>query len=306
MFRLVLRRLILLVPTMIGVSILIFSIMRLLPGDPAVLIAGEDATPEAIEQIREEFHLNDPFLVQYIVFMEKLLKGEVKSIKTKRPIFEELFPRFKNTLQLATFSISIAIALGITLGVIAAVNRNSWLDNAVMTFALFGVSMPVFWLGILLILLFSVKLGWFPAGGKEGPSSLVLPSLTIGLTLTGYIAKMTRTMMIEVLTKDFIRTAESYGLPKRIIHYKYALKNVMIPIITVIGLQFGYLLGGAVLTESVFGWPGIGRYIVDAIFTRDYNVVQVGIMMVAFFFVLVNLAVDVLYMFVDPRIRRKG
>ena len=306
MLRLVLRRLILLVPTMIGVSILIFSIMRLLPGDPAVLIAGEDATPEAIEQIREEFHLNDPFLVQYIVFMEKLLKGEVKSIKTKRPIFEELFPRFKNTLQLATFSISIAIALGITLGVIAAVNRNSWLDNAVMTFALFGVSMPVFWLGILLILLFSVKLGWFPAGGKEGPSSLVLPSLTIGLTLTGYIAKMTRTMMIEVLTKDFIRTAESYGLPKRIIHYKYALKNVMIPIITVIGLQFGYLLGGAVLTESVFGWPGIGRYIVDAIFTRDYNVVQVGIMMVAFFFVLVNLAVDVLYMFVDPRIRRKG
>ena len=306
MLRLVLRRLILLVPTMIGVSILIFSIMRLLPGDPAVLIAGEDATPEAIEQIREEFHLNDPFLVQYIVFMEKLLKGEVKSIKTKRPIFEELFPRFKNTLQLATFSISIAIALGITLGVIAAVNRNSWLDNAVMTFALFGVSMPVFWLGILLILLFSVKLGWFPAGGKEGPSSLVLPSLTIGLTLTGYIAKMTRTMMIEVLTKDFIRTAESYGLPKRIIHYKYALKNVMIPIITVIGLQFGYLLGGAVLTESVFGWPGIGRYIVDAIFTRDYNVVQVGIMMVAFFFVIVNLAVDVLYMFVDPRIRRKG
>ena len=306
MLRLVLRRLILLVPTMIGVSILIFSIMRLLPGDPAVLIAGEDATPEAIEQIREEFHLNDPFIVQYVVFMEKLLKGEVKSIKTKRPIFEELFPRFENTLQLAAFSISIAIALGITLGVIAAVHRNSWLDNAVMTFALFGVSMPVFWLGILLILLFSVKLGWFPAGGKEGPSSLVLPSLTIGLTLTGYVAKMTRAMMIEVLTKDFIRTAESYGLPKRLIHYKYALKNVMIPIITVIGLQFGYLLGGAVLTESVFGWPGIGRYIVDAIFTRDYNVVQVGIMMVAFFFVLVNLAVDVLYMFVDPRIRRKG
>ncbi len=289
---------------MIGVSLLIFSIMRLLPGDPAVLVAGEDATPETIAQIRREFHLDDPFIVQYAIFMEKMFTGEIKSIKTKQPIFKELIPRFENTLELATVSIVIAIILGITLGVIAAAHRNSWIDNIVMATALFGVSMPVFWLGILLILLFSVQLRWFPAGGKEGFESIVLPSLTIGFTLMGYIARMTRAMMVEVLTKDFIKTARSYGLPRRMVIYKYALKNVLIPIITIIGLQFGYLLGGAVLTESVFGWPGIGRYIVDAIFMRDYNVVQVGIILVAFFFVIVNLGVDILYMIVDPRIRR--
>ncbi len=306
MKRLLIRRLILVIPITIGVSILIFLIMRLIPGDPAVIIAGEDATPEVIAQIRKEFHLDDPLPIQYLIFMEKLLKGDVRSIKTKRPIFEELVPRFLNTLELAIFSMVIAIILGMSLGVIAAVRRNSWIDNAVMTVALIGVSMPVFWLGILLMLAFSVYLGWFPAGGKEGFKSLILPSLTIGLALMGYIARMTRTMMIEVLTKDFIKTAISYGIPKKMVVYKYALKNVLIPIVTLIGLQFGYLLGGAVLTESVFGWPGIGRYIVDAIFTRDYSVVQVGIMMVSFFFVLINLAVDVLYMLIDPRIRRSS
>ncbi len=306
MKKLLLKRLFLLVPIMLGVSVLIFLIMRLLPGDPAVMIAGEDATPEAIEQIRKEFHLDDPLIVQYLIFMEKLFKGDIRSIKTKRPIFEELFPRFMNTLQLALFSMIIAVILGISLGVVAATHRNSWIDNTVMTLALFGVSMPVFWLGILLILLFSVQLGWLPAGGKEDFRSLILPSLTIGLALTGYIARMTRTMMIETLTKDFIKTAISYGLPKVKVIYKYALRNVLIPIITVIGLQFGYLLGGAVLTESVFGWPGIGRYIVDAIFTRDYSVVQVGIILVSFFFVLVNLGVDVLYLVVDPRMRRSS
>ncbi len=304
MLKLILRRILLLIPIVIGVSIFIFLLMRAIPGDPALLIAGEDATPEVLEQIREEYHLNDPLLVQYLIFMEKLFKGEVVSIKTKRPIFEELWPRLLNTFQLTLVSLAIAVALGISLGVIAAVHRNTWIDNIVMTVALFGVSMPVFWLGIILIIIFSVQLGWLPAGGKEGPESIILPSLTIGLTLTGYIARMTRTMMVEVLTKEYIRTAVSYGLPKRKVIYKYALKNVLIPVITIIGLQFGYLLGGAVLTESVFGWPGIGRFIVDGIFNRDYNVVQVGIMLVSAFFVLVNLLVDVLYMIADPRIRR--
>jgi len=302
--KLILTRVLLLIPVLLGVSIFIFLLMRLIPGDPAVIIAGENATPEMLQQIREEFALNKPLVIQYVTFMKNLLSGKVVSIKTRRPVFEELFPRFFNTIQLTLFSMAIAIPLGITLGILAAAHRNSLLDNFVMVLALLGVSMPVFWLGIILILVFAVQLGWLPSGGKEGFASLILPSLTIAFALTSMIARMARAMMVETLSKEYIRTAVAYGLPRRKVVYKYALKNVMIPIVTVIGLQFGYLLGGAVLTESVFGWPGIGRYIVDGIFSRDYSVVQVGIMFLSMVFVLVNLGVDVLYMLIDPKIRR--
>jgi len=302
--KLILMRVLLLTPVLLGVSIFIFLLMRLIPGDPAVIIAGENATPEMLQQIREEFALDKPLAIQYVTFMKNLLSGKVVSIKTRRPVFEELFPRFLNTIHLTLFSMAIAIPLGITLGILAAAHRNSLLDNFVMVLALLGVSMPVFWLGIILILVFAVQLGWLPSGGKEGFANLILPSLTIAFALTSMIARMARAMMVETLSKEYIRTAVAYGLPRRKVVYKYALKNVMIPIVTVIGLQFGYLLGGAVLTESVFGWPGIGRYIVDGIFSRDYSVVQVGIMFLSMVFVLVNLGVDVLYMLIDPKVRR--
>ncbi|HCZ07271.1 MAG: peptide/nickel transport system permease protein [Thermotogota bacterium] len=304
MGRLALTRVLLLIPVLLGVSIFIFLLMRMIPGDPAIIIAGENATPEMLKEIRDEFDLDEPLIIQYITFMRNLFSGKVVSIKTRRPVFEELFPRFLNTLQLTLFSMAIAVPLGMILGVLAAAYRNSFLDNFVMVLSLLGVSMPVFWLGIILILIFAVQLGLLPSGGKEGFESLVLPSITIAFALTSMIARMTRAMMIETLSTEFIRTAKAYGLPRRKVIYKYALKNVMIPIVTVIGLQFGYLLGGAVLTESVFGWPGIGRYIVDGIFARDYSVVQTGIMFLSAVFVLVNLGIDILYMFLDPKIRR--
>jgi len=304
MGRFVLRRVLLLMPILIGVSVLIFLIMHLLPGDPARLIAGEDASEEEIEMIRVKYGLDKPLVIQYLIFMENLFKGEVKSLRSDVPVFEELFPRYLNTIQLAFSSVLIASILGILFGVVAAVHRNSIIDNLVMAVSLFGVSMPIFWLGILLILFFSVYLGWFPSGGKEGLSSLVLPSLTIGLAIAAFIARMTRALMLDVLSQDYIRTAIAYGFPRKTVIYRYALKNVMIPIVTIIGLQFGYLMGGAVLTESVFGWPGIGRYVVEAIFARDYTVVQVGIMVISATFVIINLLVDLIYAFLDPRIRR--
>jgi len=300
----VLRRVLLLIPILIGVSVLIFLIMHLLPGDPARLIAGEDASEEEIEMIRVKYGLDKPLVIQYLIFMENLFKGEVKSLRSDAPVFEELFPRYLNTIQLAFSSVLIASILGILFGVIAAIHRNSIVDNLVMAVSLFGVSMPIFWLGILLILFFSVYLGWFPSGGKEGIRSLVLPSLTIGLAIAAFIARMTRALMLDVLSQDYIRTAVAYGFPRKTVIYRYALKNVMIPIVTIIGLQFGYLMGGAVLTESVFGWPGIGRYVVEAIFARDYTVVQVGIMVISATFVVINLLVDLAYAFLDPRIRR--
>jgi ABC-type dipeptide/oligopeptide/nickel transport system permease component len=194
--------------------------------------------------------------------------------------------------------------IGVTLGIVSAVKRNSWIDTFSMVFSLVGVSMPIFWLGILLIILFAVTLRWLPSGGKGGVEHLILPALTLGLATSAIIARMTRASVLEVLNQDYVRTVAAFGLPKRKIIYKYVLRNALIPVVTVIGLQFGYLLSGAVLTESVFGWPGLGRFVVDSIFSRDYIAVQVGIMMIATTFVLVNLLVDLVYALIDPRLRR--
>ncbi len=278
--------------------------MHMIPGDPARIIAGEGATKEDIEAIRNKYGLNKPLIEQYFRFMQGILTNDLRSIKTERPILKEISPRFLNTVQLALVSIIISSIIGISLGIVSAVRRNTWIDSFAMFFSLIGVSMPIFWLGILLIITFSVTLGWLPSGGKGGIEHIILPAITLGLATSAIIARMTRASMLEVLNQDYVRTAKAFGLARRKIVYKYVLRNALIPIITVIGLQFGYLLGGAVLTESVFGWPGLGRYVVDSIFNRDYIAVQVGIMVIAMSFVLVNLFVDILYALVDPRLRR--
>ncbi|WP_456400076.1 ABC transporter permease [Mesoaciditoga sp.] len=301
----ILRRLLLLIPIFIGVSILSFLMMHLIPGDPARIMAGQDATYQEIQSIRVEFGLDKSLPVQYVLFMKGVMDGSLKSIKTQRPVLKEIYPRFLNTLELSLVSIVISAFLGLGFGIVAAVKHNSWLDNLVMGFSLFGISMPVFWLGILLIIVFALILGWLPAAGKGGIQHIILPSITLGMATSAIIARMTRASMLQVMNQDFIRTADAFGIPQRKIIYKYTLKNALIPVVTVIGLQFGYMLGGAVLTESVFGWPGLGRFIVDSIFARDYPVVQVGIMLIALTFVLVNLLVDITYAFLDPRIRRR-
>lgn len=304
MLKFVARRLLLLIPVVIGVSIVSFSIMHLIPGDPARIIAGEGATVEDIMAIRIKYGLDRPLVEQYFRFMKGILANDLRSIRTERPILSEIIPRFANTAQLALISVLISSLIGVSLGIVSAVRRNSWVDTFSMVFSLVGVSMPIFWLGILLIILFAVVLRWLPSGGKGGIQHLILPALTLGLATSAIIARMTRASMLEVLNQDFVRTAVAFGLPKRKVIYKYVLRNALIPVVTVIGLQFGYLLGGAVLTESVFGWPGLGRFVVDSIFSRDYIAVQVGIMTIATTFVLVNLLVDLLYAFIDPRLRR--
>ncbi|WP_448517781.1 ABC transporter permease [Pseudothermotoga sp.] len=304
MLKFVVRRLLLLIPVVIGVSIVSFSIMHMIPGDPARIIAGEGATVEDIMSIRIKYGLDRPLIEQYFRFMKGVITNDLRSIRTERPIITELLPRFANTAQLALVSIIISSVIGVTLGIVSAVKRNSWIDTFSMVFSLVGVSMPIFWLGILLIILFAVTLRWLPSGGKGGIEHLILPALTLGLATSAIIARMTRASVLEVLNQDYVRTVVAFGLPKRKIIYKYVLRNALIPVVTVIGLQFGYLLGGAVLTESVFGWPGLGRFVVDSIFSRDYIAVQVGIMMIATTFVLVNLVVDLVYALIDPRLRR--
>jgi len=304
LLKFVVRRLLLLIPVVIGVSIVSFSIMHMIPGDPARIIAGEGATVEDIMSIRIKYGLDRPLIEQYLRFMKGIITNDLRSIRTERPILTELLPRFANTAQLALVSIIISSVIGVTLGIVSAVKRNSWIDTFSMVFSLVGVSMPIFWLGILLIILFAVTLRWLPSGGKGGIEHLILPALTLGLATSAIIARMTRASVLEVLNQDYVRTVVAFGLPKRKVIYKYVLRNALIPVVTVIGLQFGYLLGGAVLTESVFGWPGLGRFVVDSIFSRDYIAVQVGIMMIATTFVLVNLLVDLVYALIDPRLRR--
>lgn len=300
----IIKRLLLLIPIFFGVSILCFLILYFIPGDPAKIIAGEGATKEDIENIRITFGLDKPLYVQYLRFLRGIFTGELRSIKSGESILKEIAPRYVGTIQLAFSSIIISSTLGILLGVLAAVYKNSWIDNLAMAFALIGASTPVFWLGLLLILVFAVYLKVLPSGGREGFKSIILPALTLGLPSSAIVARLTRASMLDALSQDYIRTALAYGIPKRKVIFKYALKNALIPVVTVIGLQFGFLLSGAVLTESVFGWPGVGRYIVDAVFSRDYVVIEVGILITAMTFVLVNTSVDLLYAVLDPRLRK--
>jgi peptide/nickel transport system permease protein len=303
MFNYVVKRLLSTLPVLVGISLIVFLLLRALPGDPAQVIAGELATKEAVEAIRTQLGLDKPLYVQYAIFMSSLAVLDLgKSARTGQSVISEIWARLPNTLLLAVVSTGIACLLGIPAGIISSVRHYTLLDYAVMVLALFGISMPVFWLGLMLIIVFSVKLHLLPAGGIGTLRHLILPSLTLAFFSTAFIARMTRSSMLEVMGQEFITTARSKGLLEKVVVLKHALRNAFIPIITVIGLQFGSLLGGAVLTETVFAWPGIGRLIVDSILARDYPMVQGVVLIFALLYILVNLIVDILYAYIDPRI----
>jgi peptide/nickel transport system permease protein len=298
------RTLLLSLITLLGVSVLIFLMLRVLPGDPARVLAGLEASQEQVDRIRSQLGLDEPLPSQYWSFISGVLQGDLGvSARTSRPVALEIVARMPATLTLAVVATLIGSVVGVSAGVIAAVRRNSVLDHVISSVAMMGVSMPVYWLGLLLILLFAVTLGWLPAAGAEGPTSIVLPAATLGAFSTALVSRMTRASMLEVLGQDYIRTAQAKGAPPGTVIIKHGLRNAFIPILTVISLQFGALLGGAVLTETVFGWPGIGRLLVDSIAARDFAVVQGLVLVYATLFVLLNVFVDVLYVVVDPRIR---
>ncbi|MFO7310963.1 MAG: ABC transporter permease [Bacillota bacterium] len=300
----ILRRFALTVPVLLGVSVVVFAMVRLIPGDPARVLAGEAASAEVVEMIRQQLGLNEHPVVQYWIFLKSLARGDLgRSTLSRLPVIDEIKSALPATLRLAVASMVIATALGVSTGVLSAVRPNSWVDGLSMFIALVGVSMPVFWLGLMLMLLFSLHLGWFPPAGHETWRHLVLPSITLGLSSAAIIARMTRSSMLEVLRQDYVRTARAKGVPERGVVLRHAFRNALIPVVTVMGLQFGNLLGGAVLTETVFAWPGIGRLMVGAITARDYPVVQGAVLTVAVGFILINLLVDVLYAYIDPTIR---
>ena len=292
-----------LIPVLIGITFVSFLILQLVPGDPARIIAGFEADEEEVEAMRHELGLDKPILIQYGIFLKKLLRGDLgESIRTKNTVVAEIWPRFINTLKLAMASILIAIPIGLIVGCITAIRQNTTIDYIVMVGVLLGISTPSFLSGLVLALVFSVYLGWFPAGGAEGLISLVLPAITLAAAPAAMTARMVRSSLLEVFRQDYIRTARAKGQKESKVVTRHALKNALIPAVTIIGLQFGYLMGGAVLVETVFTWPGLGRLIVDSIFTRDYPTVQGGVMFFAFSFVLANLMVDILYAYLDPRI----
>ena len=305
MHKYILRRLLYLIPVMFGVSLVVFTMMYFTPGDPARIMLGEAAPAEAVETLREDLGLNDPFVVQYGNWIWNLVRhGDVgTSFRTRQPVTEMILERFPTTLQLATAGVVVSVVIGVPIGIISATKQYTVIDNVSMFVALLGVSMPNFWLAMLLILLFSVNLGWLPSSGLTSFQHLILPAITLGTGSAAVIARMTRSSMLEVIRQDYIRTARAKGQVESVVTNRHALKNALIPIITVIGLQFGGLLGGAVLTESVFSIPGVGRLMVESISARDFPVVQGGVLFIALTFSLINLLVDILYAFVDPRIK---
>jgi len=300
----ILRRLLMLVPVLFGVVLVSFSLLHLVPGDPAEILAGTEATAQDVARIRAEYGLDKPLVVQFAHFVWNAARGDLGiSIESRHPVRELLFQRLAFTLQLSLVSILVASTIGLLAGIISSTRQYSIFDTAGMLGALFGISMPIFWLGLLLILIFAVKLHWLPSGGTGSLRYLILPALALGSASAAVIARMTRASMLEVTRQDYIRTARATGYSEEVVIFRHALKNAMIPVLTVFGLEFGYMLGGAVLTETVFSLPGIGRLLVEGIFTRDYPVVQGAMILVATTFVLVNLLTDVAYAFFDPRIR---
>ncbi len=304
MLRYILQRIFMLIPVLFGVTLVAFFLLHLVPGDPAEILAGQEATKEDVDRIRVEYGLDKPLAVQYVRFVVSAAQGDLGiSIQSRHPVNELLFQRLAFTLQLSLFSILVASAIGLLAGIVSSTRQYSIFDNASMLGALFGISMPIFWLGLLLILVFAVKLHWLPSGGTGGLRYFILPAIALGSASAAVIARMTRASMLEVTRQDYIRTARATGYHESVVIFRHGLKNAMIPVLTVFGLEFGYMLGGAVLTETVFSLPGIGRLLVEGIFARDYPVVQGAMIAVATTFVLVNLLTDVAYAFFDPRIR---
>jgi peptide/nickel transport system permease protein len=345
--RYIIRRLISVIPTLLGVTIVIFLFLRLIPGDPAVAMLGEHAATENVERIREQLGLNRPLFLdpealedgdvmefldtQYIRYLGRLSRGDLgDSIHRRIPIADSLKERFPATAELALTAILVGAFVGVVAGIVSAARRNSVVDTATMVGSLAGVSMPIYWLGLMMIMVFAVQLQWLPAGGRIDPSTeldtvtnfyiidsiitgnwealvdctkhLILPALALATHPMSIIARMTRSSMLDVLQEDYVRTAHAKGLRERVVLLRHALKNAFLPVVTIIGLQTGVLLAGAILTETIFSWPGIGKWIYDAILARDYPIVQGGTLLIAFIFVFANLLVDVSYAFLDPRI----
>ena len=310
MYKFVLKRLLQLIPVIIGVTFIVFFIMNLAPGDPAAIILGDQATAEALAMKREELGLNDPLLVRYFNYMKNLLRGDMgTSYKNNIPVWNQVIDRLPNTAILVVAGIFIALLFGIPIGILSAKKQYSLLDNISMVAALIGVSMPNFWSGLLLVMLFSLTLGWLPSQGMGSGGvipvlrSIILPSLTLGINSMAMVARMTRSSMLEVIRQDYISTAQAKGLNDHVITTQHMLRNALIPIITAVGLQFGHLLGGAMLAETVFSWPGLGRLMVDSIKSRDIPMVLGCVVFMATMFSIVNLIVDIVYAFVDPRIK---
>jgi peptide/nickel transport system permease protein len=312
--RYVVRRLLLLVPVLLGVSVIIFMVLHLAPGDPAEIMLGSQATQADLERLRAELGLTQPLHVQYVHWLGLVARGDLgRSMWMKRPVLGEVLTRFKATLVLTGAALLLSTAGGLALGIASAIRPNSALDRLSAVASLFGASMPVFWLGIVLMVIFALWLGWLPASGMFAPYGggdlrdllvhLALPAVTLAAASVTIIARLTRSTMLETLGQDYIRTARAKGVVERAVVLRHGLTNALIPIVTVVGVQAGYLLGGAVLTETVFAWPGVGTLMVQGILARDFPLVQGCVLVVALSFVVINLAVDLLYAWLDPRIR---
>ncbi|WP_312755465.1 ABC transporter permease [Rummeliibacillus suwonensis] len=328
------KRLLQLIPVLLGMTFIVFMIIRAIPGDPAKVILGQQATKEAVAALRANLGLDNPWYIQYFHYLGGLLTGDLgESMRTKVPVSTEIWPYLAATLELSLFAMILAIVIGVNAGIISAWFQNSWFDYTAMVFALVGVSVPIFWLGLMGQWTFGTQLDWLPTTGREDTRDpvtaithlyildtiiqgrfdqlivvlkhLILPAFALATIPMAIIARMTRSSMLEVMRSDYVRTARAKGQKMFIVIYKHALKNAIIPVLTVIGLQMGLLLGGAILTETIFSWPGIGRYVYDAISFRDYPVIQSGILIIAFIFVMINLIVDILYSVIDPRIKYK-
>ena len=310
MIRYILKRIVLLVPVLVGVTFIVYFILALTPGDPVNIILGDQATEESRMELREELGLNDPLLTRYFKYMGGVLKGDMgKSYKNSLDVADQIMERFPNTVILSFCAILIAILVGIPIGIISARHQNTILDRVSMIFALTGISMPVFWLGLMLVIVFSVNLRLLPSSGFDTSSlgaaarSLVLPSIVLSVNSMATITRMTRSSMLEVMRKDYIDTARAKGVKESVVTVRHMLKNALIPIVTVVGISFGNLLGGSIITETLFAWPGIGRFTVEAIKTKDTPTVLGCVIFLAVMFSCVNLIIDILYAFIDPRIK---
>ena len=305
MYRYIIKRLLMLIPVLLCVAFIIFAIMDVADGDPVYSVVSADATEEEIEATREAMGLNGSLIERYFRYVKGMVTGNLgTSYVSKRDVMETYLTRLPNTLKLATVTMIVALAISIPLGIVVAVNQNSIKDTVSMILALLGLSMPNFWLGLLLIIVFSLKLGWFPSGGYEdGIKSIILPAFTIGAGLAAFMTRSTRSSMLDVIRQDYLRMARAKGVPERKIIRKHALRNALIPIITVFGVQFSNVLGGSVLAETVFAWPGVGRLVVDAIDQRDIPTVTGALVMTTMLVTIANLLIDIVYAFVDPRIK---
>ncbi len=304
MYKYIIKRLMMLIPVILGISFIVFSIISLTPGDPARIILGNHASEEAVENLRQELGLNEPFIKRYISYVGSSIKGDFgSSYRTGKPVFEDIFGKFPLTLKLALFSMLLATALGIPIGIISAVKRYSIIDGASMIFALLMTSMPSFWIGLMLILIFSIKLDIFPVTGVENIKGYVLPTITLASFSMAIITRMTRSTMLEVIRQDYVRTARAKGASTKRIIFKHCIRNALIPVVTVIGINFGILLGGTVITETVFALPGLGTLLVSAIRMKDMPIVMGAVIFLAIAFSIINLLVDLIYAVIDPRVK---